>query len=318
VEALAYRGDRIVGVDARTRDGTTERFSGRLVVGADGYRSKTAELAGVPERRHDNARFFVYAYYRGMTLRQPGDASIWWYGRDFAAVCPTDGGLTEVALMPTKDKRDIFDQDRPRALERYVAGLPGAPDMTGAQRVGKVVTSVDYPLIRRHPVPAAGLALIGDAALTSDPTPAPGCTYALLSGRWLAETTSAALAGHASLEAGLRAYRRRHRFIERHDRLIRAEASAPPPNPVQRALREAAIQDPVTATRLANFGVQAAPVSSLLNPVTIGRACWVIRSTRRTESRAREVTRGAGADENARAVAGGAATPTRDPSRRRT
>jgi menaquinone-9 beta-reductase len=288
VDALEYAGARVVGVRARRHDGSAERFRARLVVGADGYRSKVAQLSQTPERRYDNGRFFLYAYYRGVGLRQPGDASLWWHGRDLAVVSPTDGGLVEVALMPTKDQLPRFQKDRAGELARYVARLPDAPDMSGAELVSKIVTAVDYPLIRRPAVPAPGLALIGDAAMTSDPTPAPGCTYALLTGRWLAASTTDALANRRSLETGLRRYRRQRRFVERHDRLIRIEAAAPPPNPVQRMLREAATHDEATAIRLSNFGMQAAPISSLLNPATLARAGRVAYRARHKDHRSRK------------------------------
>jgi menaquinone-9 beta-reductase len=288
VDALEYEGARVVAVRARRHDGSAERFRARLVVGADGYRSKIAQLAGTPERRYDNGRFFLYAYYRGVVLRQPGDAALWWHERDLAVVSPTDGGLVEVALMPTKDQLPRFQQDRVGELERYVSRLPDAPDMSGAELVSKIITAVDYPLIRRPAVPAPGLALIGDAAMTSDPTPAPGCTYALLTGRWLAESTMDALANGRSPDAGLRQYRRRRRFVERHDRLIRIEAAAPPPNPIQRMLREAATHDETTAIRLTNFGMQAAPVGSLLNPATLARARRVTYRARREHHRLRK------------------------------
>jgi menaquinone-9 beta-reductase len=288
VDALEHEGARIVGVQTHRHDGSAERFRARLVVGADGYRSKTAQLARTPERRYDNGRFFLYAYYRGVELRQPGDAALWWHERDLAVASPTDGGLVEIALMPTKDQLPRFQQDRAGELERYVSRLPDAPDLNGAELTSKIVTAVDYPLIRRPAVPAPGLALIGDAALTSDPTPAPGCTYALLTGRWLAECTTDGLTGRGSLDTGLRRYRRRRRFIERHDRLIRIDAAAPPPNPVQRMLREASTHDETTAIRLTNFGMQAAPVSSLLNPATLARAGRVAHRARRANHRSRK------------------------------
>ncbi|RVX45145.1 flavin-dependent dehydrogenase [Nonomuraea polychroma] len=280
-------GRRVTGVRARLLDGTEETHTGRLVVGADGYRSKVASLAGVPERFTPNGRAFFYTYYRNVRHTLPTPAVVWWNDRDWVVLGPTDGGLTEVAVMPAKDTLPPDLTDHAAYIERYVASLPDAPDLTRAERAAKVVIAPDYPLIRRHPVPAPGLALIGDAALTADPTPAPGCTWALLSGQWLADATAPALLAGDDPAAALRRYRRAHRAIEREHAFMRGDAEAGPPSAVQRLLREAAVHDPEVSRRLALVGMQVAPTTSLLNPALAARALLVRhRSRRRSAGRA--------------------------------
>lgn len=70
----------------------------------------------------------------------------------------------------------------------------------------------------------------------------------------------------------LRSYRRAHRFIDKYDALGRRKALAKPPNPPQRAIREAAVTDPDIARRLAMFSMWAAEPSVLLNPKVMVRA----------------------------------------------
>lgn len=143
-------------------------------MGADGYQSKTAELAGVERKTYPNTRVFLYAYYRGVPWPVEGDAALWWHRDDWAVLTPTDGALTEVALMPIRSGLPARGAEAfPTYLEDYFAALPGGPDLKSGERASKVVASLDYPLVRRHPTPAPGLALIGDAALTTDPAPAP-------------------------------------------------------------------------------------------------------------------------------------------------
>ena len=137
--------------------------------------------------------------------------------------------------------------------------------------------SLPRSLERRPPVPRPGLALVGDAATASDPVPAVGCTWAFRSAESLADATIPALQAHARLGPALRDYRRRHRFIDRHDRLIRADARGGRANPIQRALRQAAPHDPEIASRLGRFAMRAVPVSGLVNPRTIVRAVRVAR-----------------------------------------
>jgi 2-polyprenyl-6-methoxyphenol hydroxylase-like FAD-dependent oxidoreductase len=127
-------------------------------------------------------------------------------------------------------------------------------------------------MVHRKVNPRPGLALIGDAATTSDPVPAVGCGWAFRSAEWLAESTIPALRGEESLRTGLKRYARSFRFIVGHDRLIRSEARGREANPIQRALRTAARHDEVVASRLGNFAMRAIPVSGLLNPAVIGRA----------------------------------------------
>lgn len=276
---LIETGRRVTGLVAR-HDGGSRTVEARLVVGADGHRSVVAALAGVEPKSSANARFLYWGYYSGVRLRSPGDAAVWNIDRNVAVAIPTDGDLMILGAFPTKRLLEEFGGDRLDAIERLFAGLPDGPDLTRAQRESKAIGTSDYPMVRRPPHPRSGLALIGDAATTSDPVPAVGCGWALRSAEWLADATVPALQGGLSLRSGLRAYARRHRFIDRHDRLIRADAQAGEPNAIQRVIRDAAVGDPKTASKLARFSMRAVPVSALLNPGTIARAMLVAHRPR--------------------------------------
>jgi 2-polyprenyl-6-methoxyphenol hydroxylase-like FAD-dependent oxidoreductase len=274
--ALLRAGDRIVGVRTRDRTGAEREYRGSLVVGADGYRSTVAELAGVSEDRAPNNRFGMWAYYRGIPL---DGNRLWQLEPDVAITIGTDDGLTMLVAFPAKDKLPEFQADRAGALERFVGGLPDGPRLSGAERVSKVIGMTDYPCVRRDPAPVPGLVLVGDAATAGDPLPAVGCGWAFRAAEWLVGSTAPALRGERSMRSGLGAYRRRLRFIARHDRLDRAGALAGPMNPVQRAVTRAALVDPVVGRRAYLLGMRAIPVSGMLNPVTIGRALLVARRT---------------------------------------
>jgi 2-polyprenyl-6-methoxyphenol hydroxylase-like FAD-dependent oxidoreductase len=281
VTALVNDGRRVTGVVARRDDRREVTIQARLVVGADGHRSRVAELAGVEARHAPNARFLFWGYYQGVRLRSPGRAAMWLVDPHVAVAVPTDDDLTLLGAFPTKALVEEFADDRLGALERFFAALPDGPDLTHASRASKAIGTTDYPTVRRPPHPRPGLALIGDAATASDPVPAVGCGWAFRSAEWLADAPIAALHGRTGLRAGLAAYERRHRFIARHDRLIRADARGRGPNPVQRAIRQAAPHDPDIASRLGRFSMRAAPTSVLLNPRTVARATLVARRARR-------------------------------------
>lgn len=286
VTGVLREGKRVVGV-AVDGPGGPHHFRAPLVVGADGHRSAVAELAGVPSRAAPNGRFLYWAYYRGVALRGPGTAAqIWATDPDVAVAVPTDDNLLMLGAFLRKEHLAGFEADRAGALERTIAGLPDAPDLSGAERVSKVIGTSDYPFARRSPTPVPGLALIGDAATASDPVPAVGCGWAFRSASWLADCTIPVLANGGNLAAGLRRYRRRHRYIERYDALARKDAVAGRFNPVQRALFTAAAHDPRLAQRLGQFAMRAVPVTGVLNPAVVLRAGRVARKARRREATA--------------------------------
>ncbi|HYG95343.1 MAG TPA: NAD(P)/FAD-dependent oxidoreductase [Nocardioides sp.] len=253
-------------------DGERSTLSARLVVGADGHRSTVARLAEVAEDRAVNNRFLFWAYYEGVEMNGPGAGQVWMRDRDVAVCIRVDDGLTQLGVFATKDEAPRFVRDRHDALESYVADLPAAPSLTRARRASTLVGTTDYPCIRRNPVPRPGIALIGDAATTSDPVPAVGCGWAFRSAAWLVENTAADLAAGRDPRRGLRGYRRAHRFIEKYDDLGRQDALAQPPTTLQRRVRAAAAADPEIARRMAMFAMRAEAPSVLLNPRVLVRA----------------------------------------------
>jgi flavin-dependent dehydrogenase len=278
-EVLTENG-HVVGV--RTRD---REYRAALVVAADGHRSRVAALAGVQERNLPNQRGFLYGYYRNVNGAALDTATVWAVGDSWGVVAPTDGDLTQLVAMPLKDRLPSRADELAGYLESFVEALPGGPDLAEAERVGKLVVSRDYPMVRRNPTPKPGLALIGDAALTSDPTPATGCTWAMWSGAWLADNTAAALSAGARLDAGLRKYRRAHRRIERDFRFISADARAGKASPVQRLIWKAAARDADIAHKALLVGMQQQPVTTLLRPRVLARAVITSRHPRPPDTR---------------------------------
>jgi 2-polyprenyl-6-methoxyphenol hydroxylase-like FAD-dependent oxidoreductase len=267
VDGLLTGGGRVTGV--RTRDG--REFRGRLVVGADGYRSTVAGLAGAKTDTAPNNRFGMWAYYRGLPR---ASNRIWMLEPDVAITIRTDDDLTMLVAFPDKARLPSFRTDRAGALESFVAALPDAPDLAGASRVSPVIGMTDYPCVRRDPTPVPGLVLVGDAALAGDPQPAVGCGWAFRAAEWLVLETAPALldAADRAERRALAAYRRRLRFIVAHDRLARKGALANPPDAVQRLLFRAAALDPAVARRLYLLSMRAVPVSDVANPWFLGRA----------------------------------------------
>jgi 2-polyprenyl-6-methoxyphenol hydroxylase-like FAD-dependent oxidoreductase len=180
--------------------------------------------------------------------------------------------VSVLAAFPHKRRLAEFRRDRGRALRELFGALPEPPELRDAQLAGKVVGYTDYGLVLRDAVPRPGLALVGDAALTSDPVMAIGCGWALQSAGWLADSTAPALAGAEPLTAGLRRYRRARGRLASHHRMLVADARGRRMNPIQRLQFAAATRDPQTAALLHRYAERSIPPRSLFAPQALGRA----------------------------------------------
>src|SRR4051794_5946808 len=205
---LLRRAGEVTGVEVTDRGRGARALRGRLVVGADGRDSQIAKLAGTRTRTHPHGRFAYAAYYEGPPPTGAPDGTIWMLDPQWAAAFPTDGDLTLYGCMPTKERLPDFRRDLAGAFTSFMADLPDAPPILASRRVGAVIGKIEMPNVARDPG-RRGLALVGDAALATDPLWGVGCGWAFQSAEWLAQSVSPALAGGEPLEAGLHRYRRR-------------------------------------------------------------------------------------------------------------
>lgn len=305
VTALVREAGRTVGVRASTGVGERD-IRARLVVGADGRDSAVAKLAGVPTRLHENGRFGYLAHFRGLPLAG-GIGQTWFLEPDMAYAFPNDDGVTVLAVLPDKQWLPAFREDLEGSFLAFVRALPQAPPIDSAERVSKIIGTVDYPLVSRRPT-APGVALIGDAALTGDPLWGVGCGWALESARWLAEAVAPAVVGDpavagpvgpadvAHLDRSLTAYARRHRRrLRGHQALAADYARSRPFNPGERLMFSAAARDEAMARHMYLFGTRVISPQRFLNPLALAKAAAVnIRHRRAAAGAAAEGTRPAG------------------------
>lgn len=263
------------GVETVGRAGERRQVRARLVVGADGRDSRVARLAGVRERTRPHARFAYGAYYEGPGPQGAPDGSIWLLDPDWAAAFPTDSGLTFYAAMPTRARLADFRRDPAGALEAFLAAVPDAPPIADSRRVSQPIGKLEMPN-RVRQVTGPRLALIGDAALATDPLWGVGCGWAFQSAEWLADAVAPALRGEEPLGRGLARYRREHRRrLAGHAFLIHDYATGRRFSPVERLLFSASARDAEVATRLARFGTRAAPARTVMSPSLLARAAAV-------------------------------------------
>jgi flavin-dependent dehydrogenase len=270
-ERLLRDGDSVVGVVVSDREGGERELRAALTVGADGRDSAVAAMAGVREKTHPHARFAYGGYFQGEPPRYSPDASVWFLDPHWGAAFPTDSGLTFYAAMPTKKLLPEFKRDPEAALVEFIGGMPDPPPIKRGRLVEPVIGKVEMPNRVRGPV-APGLALIGDAALATDPLFGVGCGWAFQSAEWLADSVAPALRGEEALEPGLGRYRRRHRRgLGGHAFLIHDYANGRRLNPAERFFFSTAARDPETALLVETFGTRQATPARIF-PRIAGRA----------------------------------------------
>lgn len=273
-ERLLREGNRFAGVAIRNPAGEERQIKARLTIGADGRDSRIAELSGVPVKTYPHGRFAYGAYFEGAAPANAPDATIWMMDPQWAAAFPTDTGLTFYAAMPTKDRLPEFKRDPLRALVDFIGDAPEAPPIREGRMVGSVMGKVDMTNRKREPA-APGLALIGDAALATDPLFGVGCGWAFQSAEWLAENVKPALQGAEPLDQGLERYRRRHaKELREHAFLIHDYATGRKFNPTERLMFAAAARDPQAAALFDRLGMRRARPLQVL-PRLVPRAIAV-------------------------------------------
>lgn len=266
---LGEQVDELLDGGVRLRSGRTLKAD--LVVGADGRDSKVAELARVPEKVTPNNRFSYGAYYEGPTPDGAPDGTLWFLDPFWAAAFPTDDGLTLYACMLTHDRLPEFKRDIAGALERFVAALPDAPPIAESTLVDGPIGKLQMPNRMRRPV-AEKLALVGDAALATDPLWGVGCGWAFESAEWLGDALTAWVQGEERLERGLRRYRRTWtRRLAPHVRMIHPYSTGRRFDRMERRIYTAAARDPKVAEATGRVGVRMDSPLSVMRPSILAR-----------------------------------------------
>ena len=269
VVGLVRKDGRPAGVEVERCGKTTEAIGARLVVGADGRGSTVARLADVRGRVRPHNRFFYFAYWRG--LPPTTIARLWLLDPDGCAAFPNEDGLMVLVAAPHRDRLPEFRADREAAYERMVGGLPDGPDLSGAERVSKLIGKLDVPNVMR-PAARPGVAFVGDAALATDPVFGVGCGWAFQSAEWLVDHTSEALLGGGDLDAALDRYRRAFRRRLAPDHFAIADISTGRRlTPLERRALGVIAADPVLTRVLEEVASRRRSVLRMLDPRLVPR-----------------------------------------------
>jgi 2-polyprenyl-6-methoxyphenol hydroxylase-like FAD-dependent oxidoreductase len=263
-------GGRVVGIRTRDAQGRTEDIGARLVVGADGKRSRFAGAVGA--RAYDVRQSATCAYYGYWSGFDDGGTRLFIRDGQFAAVAPTNDALTIVAIGWPRDAFQRVRADIGTAFGAAVATLPWIADrLASARQVGRFAGTGDLDGFFRT-ASGPGWALLGDAGYHKDPITAQGMTDALLHAERLAAAIRAGLSGGHSLDAALLDYGRRRDAAARPMYELTADlARLAPPAPEMRELFGALSANPAQTRRFIGVMAGTVAVDDFFSPASLAR-----------------------------------------------
>ncbi len=230
-------GGRVDGVVLQDDEGGCRTVRTRIVIGADGLRSRVASLVEAPVTRSGrHATATVYGYWSGLDI----DGYHWYWSRGLAAgAIPTNGNQVLLfAGMPARRLAEGAAAGLAAIHERVLAEC--APEIAtrlgGARLVGSLRGFPGHPGFLRRPW-GPGWALVGDAGYFKDPITAHGLSDALRDAELLAlavsEGDEAALGGYELARDAVA-----ERFFELTDRIAALEWDMRELKTLHRALSE--------------------------------------------------------------------------------
>jgi 2-polyprenyl-6-methoxyphenol hydroxylase-like FAD-dependent oxidoreductase len=206
VDELLIEDGTVSGIRGRGNDGHAVVERARVVIGADGMRSRVARAVQAPQY---NERGVIsaghYAYWSGVPTER-FEAHL--RPRRAFAIAPTHDGLTVgVMAWPPADyqtnRGDVEGQ-----FMRAVALVPGLDErMRGARRESRFVGTGELPNFFRKPY-GSGWVLVGDAGYHKDPITAQGIGDAFRDAEAMANALDDVFAGRATFDAALADYQR--------------------------------------------------------------------------------------------------------------
>lgn len=205
--SLLWEDGRVAGVRLRTAEGREVAEHTRIVVGADGMRSRVAELVDAPEIVRDPRMTCVY--FTGWTemtcgfgFREPSGTWI--------ATIPTHDGATIVATYFPQDR---FTEIRTDPLTAHLDVVrSAAPDlfdkMNGRTPAIRLQGTGDQRNFFRKAF-GPGWVLVGDAGHHRDTITAQGITNAFAQAQFLADEVPPDLADRHETDAALQRFQTR-------------------------------------------------------------------------------------------------------------
>lgn len=206
-ELLTEPDGTVVGVRGRTREGTVVEERARVVVGADGTRSRVAQLVGATEYHVRPPLLTSYwSYFAGLAVK---DVPTFRAHHKYAFAWPTNDNLVLVGMAwRAADFRKLpggADEVFLPAFEEIAPAF--AERLRDAERAERWMSGSVPNFFRTAHGP--GWALVGDAGYSRDPCTASGITEATRAADFLAEALHEGLSGTRPMAEALADYQRR-------------------------------------------------------------------------------------------------------------
>ncbi|MFA5246520.1 MAG: geranylgeranyl reductase family protein [Candidatus Micrarchaeia archaeon] len=202
-------GKSVIGVIAKSANGTQQEFYAKVVVGADGANSIIARKVGLPENDPQHWCLAVRSYYTG--VKDVTDAIELHFNQKvlpgYFWVFPSDDGKANVGLgMLVSDVRK-HKINLSTLMEDIIANDPLFKErFKDAKRVSPI-KGWNLPLAsQRKKSFGDGYVLVGDAASLIDPFTGEGMGNALTSGFYAAQVINEAFAANDFSEKFLKQY----------------------------------------------------------------------------------------------------------------
>ncbi len=209
---ILFEEGRAIGVRLRTKNGGEITERARLVVGADGMRSRTAELIGAPTVTEDPRMTCIY--YSGWTGISAGFGMRERHGSWIATVPTHDGVTLILTYFPQRSFAAIKSEPLDAHRESIRAGAPDLFDqMSSGEHVVKLHGTGDQQNFFRK-AHGPGWVLVGDAGHHLDSITARGITNAFTQAEILSEEIGGDMADAQRLDAALK------RFTDRRDMVL--------------------------------------------------------------------------------------------------
>jgi flavin-dependent dehydrogenase len=208
VQDLTRDGERVTGVRGTLNGGVTVSEQARLVVGADGMRSRVAHLVQAPLYDRVATRTCVYYSYWADVAVDGVEMHVLGPQRRIITPFPTNDGLIVTYMAwPSVE----FAAVRADVAGHVHAALDLEPAVAERFRSGRRVERFrgtrDLPAFFRRPY-GPGWALVGDAGYHIDPFMPTGIANAFRSAELLVEAIDAGFTGRQPWEEALTGYER--------------------------------------------------------------------------------------------------------------
>ncbi len=202
-----FKNDRVVGIEGKSLSGRRVEARARLVVGADGKRSRIAGAVGAANYlSRPSATCNYYSYWSDFEVSHTH-----LFARDgrFFVVLPTNKGLTYLGVAWPISEFYAVRSNLEQAFNSALSEIPWIADrLAGASRVERFIGTADLDGYFRT-AHGPGWALVGDAGYHRDPITAQGMTDAFLHAELLAQAIGDGFSGIRPLEAALADYQRK-------------------------------------------------------------------------------------------------------------